>query len=186
VLASYAGSQDYSSATKQTTFVIQNAPQPQRSSLWPTTTPAPWVNTLDSAAVNLGLQFQASSSGYIKGLRFYKGANDSGVQSVSLWSSGGALLATTAVSGLSGSGWVEVDFATPVQIQAGQTYVASYFTTKGNYADTLNYFTAPLTNGPLTALGGVYQYGSSSVFPGLPSYENCNYWVDVVFQNTVS
>ncbi len=186
VLASYAGSQNYSSATKQTTFVIQNAPQPQRYSLWPTTAPAPWVNTLDSAAVNLGVQFQASSSGYIKGIRFYKGANDSGVQSVSLWSSAGALLATTAVSGLRGSGWVEVDFATPVQIQAGQTYVASYFTTKGNYADTLKYFTAPFTNGPLTALGGVYQYSSSSVFPGLPSYENCNYWVDVVFQNTVS
>ena len=39
-----------------------------------------------------------------------------------------------------------------------------------------------VTNGPLTALagGGVYAYGSSNTFP-TSTYNNNNYWVDVVY-----
>ena len=42
-----------------------------------------------------------------------------------------------------------------------------------------------MTNGPLTALagGGVYAYGSSNTFP-TSTYNNNNYWVDVVYSPT--
>ena len=42
-----------------------------------------------------------------------------------------------------------------------------------------------MTNGPLTALagGGVYAYGSSNTFP-TSTYNNNNYWVDVVYSTT--
>ena len=42
-----------------------------------------------------------------------------------------------------------------------------------------------MTNGPLTALagGGVYAYGSSNTFP-TSTYNNDNYWVDVVYSQS--
>ena len=42
-----------------------------------------------------------------------------------------------------------------------------------------------MTNGPLTALagGGVYAYGSANTFP-TSTYNNNNYWVDVVYSPT--
>ncbi len=42
----------------------------------------------------LGVQFQASSSGYITGVRFYKESDNTGAHTGSLWSSTGTLLAT--------------------------------------------------------------------------------------------
>ena len=65
---------------------------------------------------------------------------------------------------------------------AGTTYVAS-FHSNGHYSATPNYFSTPKTNGPLTAPSGnngVYAYGSGNVFPN-SSFENTNYWVDVMF-----
>ena len=42
-----------------------------------------------------------------------------------------------------------------------------------------------MTNGPLTALagGGVYAYGSANTFP-TNTYNNNNYWVDVVYSHS--
>ena len=79
-------------------------------------------------------------------------------------------------------GWEELDFSSPVSVTAGTTYVASYHTSAGHYADTPNGLASAVTNGPLTALasGGVYAYGSSSTFPS-NSFNASNYWVDVVF-----
>jgi len=69
-----------------------------------------------------------------------------------------------------------------VTITAGTTYVASYYTGTGHYAATSGGLTSAVTNGPLTALagGGVYAYGSGNAFPS-NSFNNSNYWVDVVF-----
>ena len=82
-------------------------------------------------------------------------------------------------------GWQELDFSTPVAVTAGTTYVASYFTSTGHYADTTQGLASAVTNGPLTALagGGVYAYGSSNTFPA-STYNNNNYWVDVVYSQS--
>ncbi len=74
-----------------------------------------------------------------------------------------------------------MNFATPVAITAGTTYVASYHTTSGHYSATRNFFGSSLVNGPLTALvgSGVYGYGPGG-FP-TQTYQATNYWVDVVF-----
>jgi hypothetical protein len=49
-----------------------------------------------------------------------------------------------------------------------------------------NYFNNAFTSGALSAPagGGVYVYGNASAFPG-QSYQNSNYWVDVVFAATI-
>ena len=74
----------------------------------------------------------------------------------------------------------------PVAIDADTTYVASYHTESGFYAQDVGYFNGDVRNSPLTALGegidgnnGVFGYGASR-FPD-ESFNGSNYWVDVVF-----
>ena len=52
------------------------------------------VESNDPNAQTLGVQFQASSSGYITGVRFYKEPDNTGAHTGSLWSSAGTLLAS--------------------------------------------------------------------------------------------
>ena len=128
------------------------------------------------------MKFQASGSGRITGMRFYKGPTNTGAHVADLWSSTGALLATATFTGETASGWQQVNFSNPVFVTAGTTYVASYHTS-GNYSADSNFFATPLTNGQLTAPtggNGVYSYGSGNVFP-TNTYNATNYWVDVVY-----
>ena len=140
------------------------------------------MDASDTSSVNLGIQFQAASNGTITGIRFYKEVDNTGTHTGSLWSSTGALLATGTFSSETASGWQELDFSTPVAVTAGTTYVASYFTSTGHYADTSGGLASAVTNGPLTALasGGVYAYGPASAFPS-STFNASNYWVDVVY-----
>jgi hypothetical protein len=139
----------------------------------------------DVSQVNLGVRFTSSVAGSILGIKYYKGANDTGTHTGTLWSSTGTSLATAAFTGETSSGWQTVTFSNPVSITAGTTYVAS-FHSNGRYTTTGNYFTAPRTNGPLTApatSNGVYAYGTGNLFP-TTSFNATNYWVDVLFSPT--
>ena len=154
-------------------------------SVWQNGTPSGAVDANDTSAVNLGLKFQVSSSGFINAVRFYKESDNTGAHIGSLWSSTGTLLASGTFSNETASGWQELDFSTPVAVTAGTTYVASYHTNTGHYATTSNGLASAVTNGPLTALasGGVYAYGSSNAFPS-NTYQASNYWVDAVYSQT--
>jgi hypothetical protein len=153
-------------------------------SIWQDGTPSGAVDAADTSAVNLGLRFQTSASGFITGVRFYKESDNTGSHIGSLWSSSGTLLASGTFSNESASGWQELDFSAPVAVTAGTTYVVSYHTDTGHYAATDNGLASAVTNGPLTALasGGVYAYGSSNAFPS-STYNASNYWVDVVYSS---
>ena len=106
----------------------------------------------DSNSVNLGVKFLATEAGAITGLKYYKGAGDTGTHVGSLWTSTGTLLASATFTNESASGWQYVTFANPVTITAGTTYVASYHS-NGHYAATGNYFTSTYTNGSLATPG---------------------------------
>jgi hypothetical protein len=159
-------------------------------SIWAATAAPGNPSTSDPAAVELGVKFTADVNGLIRGIRFYKGSTNTGTHTGTLWSSGGALLATGTFTGETASGWQQLTFATPVAITAGTVYVASYHTNVGRYAFDPNYFAAAgVDNPPLHALrngvsggNGVYVYGASA-FPS-NSYQSSNYWVDVVFSPT--
>ena len=81
-----------------------------------------------------------------------------------------------------------------MEINANTTYIASYHAPAGHYAATNGYFaTGGFDSPPLHALGdgvdgpnGVYHYDSAggSAFP-TSTFQSSNYWVDVVFENTV-
>ncbi|MGY3104443.1 VCBS repeat-containing protein [Bradyrhizobium sp. LM6.9] len=156
----------------------------------PTDTPAV-ISNGDSGAVEVGLKFVSTASGKITGIRFYKALDNTGTHIGDLWTTNGTLLASATFSNETASGWQQVDFATPVNVQAGVTYVASYHTNTGHYSSTDFYFIDydGITKGALTApgssLNGVYAYGSSPTFPSnTSSIDAANYWVDVVFTDS--
>ena len=156
--------------------------------IWSSTaTPAnPSVN--DSSGVELGVRFRSDVAGRITGIRFYKGAGNTGTHVGTLWTSTGTKLASATFTSETASGWQQVNFATPVAVSAGTVYVASYYAPAGHYAGDNNAFaTAGVDNPPLHALqdgssggNGTYAYNSVSTFPN-SSYQSSNYWVDVVF-----
>jgi N,N-dimethylformamidase beta subunit-like protein/uncharacterized protein DUF4082/Big-like domain-containing protein len=143
----------------------------------------------DPNSVELGVKFQASTTGTITGIRFYKGALNTGTHIADLWSATGTLLATATFTNETASGWQQVNLSRPVVVTAGTTYVVSYHTS-GNYSVDANYFAAAHTNGSLTALAsgtsggdGLYAYGTGTVFP-TNTFNATNYWVDVVFDGS--
>ena len=138
------------------------------------------------SAVELGVKFKSDRTGFLKGIRFYKAAANTGTHVANLWSSTGTRLATATFSAETASGWQEVLFTTPVSIAANTVYVASYHTSGGHYSIDGNYFSGKgVDSPPLHALAdgvsggdGVYNYGATSAFPNL-TFNATNYWVDV-------
>jgi len=156
---------------------------PSTSSLW-TYANKP-VNALEYErnSVELGVKFSAATGGTIDGIRFYKGPLNIGTHTGSLWTSTGTLLATGTFSNESSGGWQTLMFTTPITVQAGQLYIASYHTS-GYYSADTGYFNTTYQSGLLSSpIGaGVYVYGTGGDFPGQSS--DTNYWVDVVFTST--
>ncbi len=166
------------------------APRTCPCSIWEGTgTPAvPDAN--DDQPIEVGVKFQADVDGYITGLRFYKGGQNTGTHVGHLWDSAGNQLAAATFTGETASGWQQVALDQPVAITAGTPYVASYHSSGGGYAYTERGFDTAVVNAPLRALAngedgpnGVYKYGASG-FP-TSTYNSSNYWVDVVFATTV-
>jgi hypothetical protein len=134
--------------------------------------------------VVLGVRFSSSVAGNIIGLRFYKYANNTGTHTGALWTSTGTQLGSTLTfTDETTSGWQRTDFASPIAIAANTTYVASVLMPNGNYGFTTQYFASPYINAPLQATLGVFVYGSQVAFPD-SSWNNGNYWIDVVFVAT--
>jgi hypothetical protein len=133
----------------------------------------------DPSAIEVGVAFTADVAGSVYGVKFYKGAQNTGTHTGSLWSPDGTLLATGTFTGETSSGWQTLVFTDPVTITAGTQYVVSYSTTVGYYAVDLNGLAGGVDNAPLhvPASGGRYHYGSA--FPDNGAAHN--YWVDVIF-----
>jgi len=174
-------------------FTTAGAPSPPPPAtcpctIWTAATTTPSGPDGDTNAVELGVRFNSNTNGFITGLRFYKFPTNTGTHVGNLWSNTGTLLATATFTNETASGWQQVNFATPVAINASFTYVASYHTNTGHYAVNGGYFASGFDNGPLSALpdgtvsgpNGVYRYGAASAFP-MDTYNAANYWVDVVF-----
>jgi hypothetical protein len=146
----------------------------------------------DGSALNLGMKFIPSQSGYITALRFYKSPTNAGTHTGMLHTAAGTLLAQAVFVNETASGWQQVNLTTPVPVTAGSTYVVSYHSSPGNYSSTEGFFETSLVNGPLTAPSsassggnGLYLYGGAPAMP-VSTYNASNYWVDVVFNTTIS
>lgn len=160
------------------------------ASLWSDTATPGTAAAADSNAVEIGVKFTAEVNGVIRGVRFFKGTENVGTHVAHLWTSGGTQLASATFTEETGSGWQQVNFATPVAISANTVYVASYHAPAGRYAADNNYFAAGVDNPPLHAAAndsaggnGVFAYGPAGTFPNA-SWQATNYWVDVIFEAT--
>lgn len=142
----------------------------------------------DAQAVELGMKFQATRPGVILGVKFFKGPQNTGTHTGSLWSANGQLLARVEFTNETASGWQTASFATPIRIASNTTYVVSYFAPRGRYSLNSDYFqAADVRQGNLVALrstaaegNGVYVYSTNS-FPR-QTWKSSNYWVDVLFR----
>jgi hypothetical protein len=144
----------------------------------------------DWRSVEVGVRFGVSRSGDIIGLRFYRGSRETAPHRGSLWDARGKLLGSLTFAGSSQSGWQYAHFDRPVQLAAGQIYVASYHSRSG-YVVQQNYFgRTAVTRDALTVLpdlpgspNGVFVYARGSAFPA-NTFRSSNYWVDVLFRPT--
>jgi hypothetical protein len=144
----------------------------------------------DGQSIQVGVKFRSSQNGFIRGIRYYKGAGSTGSRIGQLWSRSGALLASEPFDNETASGWQEVLFNNPFAISKDTTYIATCFSPSGDYAITTNYFTQAVVNGPLRGLANgedgpnaVFTFSSIPMFP-TSSFNAGNYWVDVVFSET--
>jgi len=156
------------------------------TSLW-TATDVPGNTDTDPTAIELGMRFRPDTPGKITGVRFYKGAGNTGTHVGSLWDSNGTKLASVTFTGESATGWQEALFSTPVDIIARNVYTVSYTAPNGHLSYDSHYFeTAPRNTQFLTGLqtgdggsNGVYTT-TTGTYP-TSSFNATNYWVDVVF-----
>src|SRR6185295_8158254 len=84
---------------------------PVSYSIFPSTaTPAVPLNN-DAQGIAVGMKFRSSQKGFIRGVRYYKGAGTTGTHTGHLWSATGTLLGSATFSDATASGWQETLFA---------------------------------------------------------------------------
>jgi hypothetical protein len=139
------------------------------------------VEAADLSPVTLGVRFTSDVAGSVTAVRFYKGVNNTGTHTGTLWSASGTKLAEGTFTDESTTGWQTLTFPTPVTIAKNTQYVASYRTEVGRYSASPNAFAATdLSRAPLrvSASAGAYTYGT-----GFPSTSSpTSYLVDVVLE----
>ncbi|SDT55621.1 DUF4082 domain-containing protein [Actinoplanes derwentensis] len=138
----------------------------------------------DGSEVNLGVKFSPAVDGEVIGVRYYQGPGNTGAHIGTLYKANGEELAKATFGAGTGSGWQKVFFAEPVPVTAGQTYVASYWASNGNYSYNPGFFNEAYTTSDryLTApagANGLYKYGADD-FP-TADWNSTNYWVDPLF-----
>ncbi|MEW6600507.1 MAG: DUF4082 domain-containing protein, partial [Nitrospirota bacterium] len=161
------------------------------------TSQAPVTAYVPSTPYEVGIKWTSDVDGYVTGVRFYKHSSNTNTHKGRLWQ-GSTLLAnnTFVLDNPSASGWQTAYFDNPVHVTAGVTYAATINRVGGNYYQNNNYFGA-IDNPPLhvsAGQSGIYKYGPASSFEctppcSPPSYPdtpyNVNYWVDVVFTESL-
>jgi O-glycosyl hydrolase len=142
----------------------------------------------DGKAVEVGVKFIVNGSMQVQGVRFYKGSGNTGAHIAHLWNSAGTLLATQNFTNENDSGWQAVLFTSPIRVNAGQVYTASYLAPQGHYAADVNglvdgrgLVTDPVyvPSNCVAGGNGVYRYAEKGGFPS-NSYRATNYYVDVI------
>ncbi|MCF2529768.1 N,N-dimethylformamidase beta subunit family domain-containing protein [Yinghuangia soli] len=155
--------------------------------IWPASAVPGTPADPESIPIEVGVKFRTDVNGSITGVRFYKGAGNSGTHVAHLWTADGTLLATKTFTGETATGWQQVLFDTPVAVTAGTTYVASYYAPVGRYGFDQDGLLQQAGTGPVKALAngpsggnGVFKAVSGGGFP-TDSWSASNYWVDVTF-----
>jgi polygalacturonase len=161
-------------------------------SLFATSSVPSGVATNDTGEVTLGVRFIPAVDGAITSVRYYKDSTNTGTHTVGLYNATGTLLASAMVTAGEEEGWTTVSFESPVPVLKGEVYTAAYHTPTGRYSLDKNYWLPSRNSIYLSAPGrldgdttgnGVFRYGAALSYPN-ESFNDTNYWVDVVFAPT--
>ena len=169
-------------------------------SLWGSNVTPPQPDLGDPSPTEVGVKFKADTFGTITGIRFYKGAGNTGTHVGSLWTASGQRSSPRRPSPARPPRAGSRSRSPARRRRPGTTYIASYYAPNGHYAGSAGYFYPPpspppngggsVDSAPLHALrntgtttNGVYTYSASSTFP-VSTFGASNYWVDVVFAPT--
>ena len=151
------------------------------NTIWGAAAPAGVAIDSDTASVELGTQFTPTVAGNATGIRYYKVKGASGSHTGTLWTRSGQKLASVTFSNETASGWQTAQFASPVALVAGQSYVVSYHVPRaGRYGATEFSAAAPVGAGVTAKSAGVYSYGTTVTFP-TSTWNASQYWVDVEY-----
>ncbi|MFI9008276.1 DUF4082 domain-containing protein [Actinosynnema sp. NPDC053489] len=133
-----------------------------------TENPAVWAD--EGVPLELGLRFRVDRPLSVTHISTWRQGSEA--LRVRLWRGDGTLLADRPATGT---------FPTPVPVEPGVEYVASFTTPNGRYATTEDVFPATVVKAPLVlpAHAGVYSYDGG--FP-TESWHDSHYWVSPAFQ----
>jgi len=136
--------------------------------------PGPW-------SYEMGVKITVDQPMLLTSIRFWKGAQETGTHIGKVWSATGAQLATVTFTSETASGWQEQQLATPLNLQAGNTYVVSV-NANAVFAKTPLGLVSEIVSGPLRSIAdgknGVYG-NAAGAFPA-NYYNSSNYYVDAV------
>lgn len=145
--------------------------------------------SVDTNNYNLGTYFTSDVNGFVNAVRFYKGnPSDVGTHTGSLWEQGtGAKLGEVVFTGETSSGWQTMNFAAPIAITAGVTYVVALVYPMGYYIKKDFVYSGAVDYTPLhvPADGGKYVVTASVTMP-VNSFNGASYYVDLVFDDGVA
>ncbi len=164
---------------------VQATPRSLPATIWPDTTVPSIASASDTDPLEVGVKFRTTVEGFITGIRFYKGASNTGLHVGRLWTSSGIQLGSVTFTAETPTGWQIARFDNAIAVDAGQTYVASYTAQSGGYAVDPGGLVEGFSLEPLEALasgvdGANGVFGAPGGFPS-NSFGSSNYWVDVEF-----
>lgn len=151
-------------------------------SIFTTQTPAVFAN---DSAYELGTVFRTLSDGNITKVRIYTNASESGAHQVRIWDGVSSSPLASQTWNITGgtAGWKELTLSTPLRVQANMTYTVSVSNSSDRwYAATNQGFSSPINNGNLVTFAGSGVYSTSSGARPTQTYQNSNYFRDVVFE----
>lgn len=156
-------------------------PPPPAQTLFSSTVPQVATAT-ETRAIEVGTAFWTTAAGVVTEIRFYKGPNNTGVHTGSLWDPAGARLVRVTFTNETATGWQSAVLASPIRLTVGATYVVSYNAPAGRYSYTANFFSRAWSSGVLRApiKNGLYRYGAGTAVPNRTDRAT-NYFADVVF-----
>ena len=138
-------------------------------------------NYNDGVSYELGARFYSDTVGQITAIRFWKSSSESGTHVGHIWDSKGTLLATVTFANETASGWQQQALDSPLAVTANSEYLVSVNTGKNYYVATNSGLASQVSNKNLhSEVGSNGRYGSSGQYP-TNSYQNSNYFRDVVF-----
>ena len=132
-------------------------------------------------SLEMGVKVQVTQPARVEAIRFYKDANETGSHVGRVWSSTGALLATTTFTGETASGWQEQALAAPLPLTPGQTYVVSVGL-NSRFGMTAAGLAAERVSGPLRSIADNRNGVWADVAGDFPTntWGSSNYFVDTV------